>query len=123
MSTKTPSRVVFVGNIPYGETPGPLITPGRCTTDHIVAQDCPKSRSASCSAAPARFLTFASSMTEIRAGQRALVSQSTPMQVSDNTCLSSHLPIYPVSSAAPLAALSNGTSSTPQTPQHQQYGT
>lgn len=27
MSTKTPSRVVFVGNIPYGETHGRFIIP------------------------------------------------------------------------------------------------
>lgn len=35
MSTKTPSRVVFVGNIPYGEIPSQFIASQLCTTDHV----------------------------------------------------------------------------------------
>jgi hypothetical protein len=52
------------------------------TVDPISAQDCLRSRSVSCSAAPGRFSTFALYMTGTQAGQRALGLQSTLTQVS-----------------------------------------
>lgn len=80
MSTKPPSRVVFVGNIPYGKPSATQID------NHTVltipsSQDSQKSRSVNSSAAQAKSLTSALSTIEIPAVQRALVSPNIQTQV------------------------------------------
>lgn len=84
MSTKPPSRVVFVGNIPYGKPSNQLVkeTIMPCSP-YSPSQDFQKSRLVNSSAAQVKSLTFALSTIEILAAQRALVSPNIQTQVSE----------------------------------------
>lgn len=78
MSSRPPSRVVFVGNIPYGAPRSPAALLPEMLT---YVQGCPRSKSQTSFRAPARSSVSASSTTPRRVVPKALASQTTPTPV------------------------------------------
>lgn len=82
MSSRPPSRVVFVGNIPYGKLSCPRPSSIRIASESerqllIVSQVYPRNKSPTSSPAPVRSSASASSTTPRRAAPRALALPTT----------------------------------------------
>lgn len=124
MSTKTPSRVVFVGNIPYGEIPRRFIASHLRTADHVFRPGLSEEQISELFSSAGQVLNFRLVYDRDTGRPKGFGFAEYPDAGKQQPpAYLPCLPVYPVSCIAPLAVLSNWTTAIPQIPQHQQSGT